>query len=123
MKRVAGGEGGSMQSPSSESDHAAAIDVAAIATRIVELARNERFAEIERFFAPPLRAVVSAESLKVGWENEIGKNGPVSAIGALVCEPVKAGLVRVSVPVTCERGTLTVVMSVDDAGTLQGLRI
>ena len=112
-----------MQSPSSESDHAAAIDAAAIATRVVELARDGRFAEIERFFAPPLRAVVSAETLKVGWENEIGKNGPVSAIGAPVCEPVKAGLVRVSVPVTCERGTLTVAMSVDDTGALQGLRI
>jgi len=112
-----------MQSPSSESDHAAAIDAAAIATRVVELARNERFAEIEHFFAPPLRAVVSAETLRIGWENEIGKSGPVSSIGEPVSAQVKVGLVRVRVLVTCERGALTVVMSVDDAGALQGLRI
>src|SRR5215475_11499303 len=112
-----------MESPSSHSGQNAASAAMDIARRVVELARNGRFAEIERFFAPSLRAVVSAETLKIGWENEIGKNGPVSAIGAPVCEPAKAGLVRVSVPVTCERGTLTVAMSVDDAGMLQGLRI
>ena len=99
------------------------IDAAAIATRVVELARNGRFAEIEALFAPPLRAVVSAETLRIGWETELGKCGPVSAIGEPVSEPVKEGLIRVSVPITCERGTLTVVMSVDGAGALQGLRI
>jgi dienelactone hydrolase len=98
-------------------------DAAATALRIVELARNERFAEIETLFAPPLRAFASAETLRIGWVAEIGKNGPVSAIGEPTSEPVKAGLVRVSVPVTCERGAFTVVMSVDDAGMLQGLRI
>jgi dienelactone hydrolase len=112
-----------MQPPSSDSGHAAAIDAAAIATRVVELLRNGRFAEIERLFAPPMRAVVSAETLRIGWENEIGKSGPVSAIREPASEPVKAGLVRVSVPVTCERGALIVVMSVDNAGALQGLRI
>lgn len=79
--------------------------------------------EIERFFAPPLRAVVSAETLRIGWEAELGKCGLVSAIGEPVSKPVKEGLIRVSVPITCERGTLTVVMSVDGAGALQGLRI
>ncbi|MFJ2032989.1 alpha/beta hydrolase family protein [Streptosporangium sp. NPDC087985] len=38
-------------------------------------------------------------------------------------EPAVAGLVRVSVPVICEQGALTVVMSVDGAGKLQGLRL
>lgn len=102
------------------------IDAPALATRVVELARNGCFAEIEALFAPPLRAVVSAETLRIGWEAEIGKHGPVSAVGVPVNEPItagKAGLVRVSVPVTCEHGALTAVMSVDDAGMLQGLRI
>lgn len=98
-------------------------DAAATAIRVVELARNERFAEIEALFAPPLRAVVSAETLRIGWEAEIGKNGPVSAIGESISETVKTGLVRVSVPIACERGAFTVIMSVDDAGMLQGLRI
>lgn len=111
----------SSQAP--ESRHETTIDAAAIAVRVAELARNGRFAEIEELFAPPLRAVVSAETLRIGWETEIGKLGPVSAVGEAASEPAKAGLVRVSVPVTCERGALTVVMSVDDAGMLQGLRI
>ncbi len=112
-----------MQTSSSDSGHEAAIDAAAIATRIVELAQNGRFAEIERFFAPPLRAVVSAETLRIGWESEIGKSGPITAIGDPVSEPANAGLVRVRVPIMCERGALSVVMSVDDSGALHGLRI
>jgi dienelactone hydrolase len=112
-----------MQPPSRESGHETTVEAAAIATRVVELARNGRFAEIEELFAPPLLVVVSAETLQIGWEDEIGKSGPVSAVGAPVSEPVKAGLVRVSVPLVCERGTLTVAMSVDDAGVLHGLRI
>jgi uncharacterized protein len=99
------------------------IDSAAIATRVVELARTERFVEIEALFAPPLRAVVSAETLQIAWMDELGKNGPVVAVGMPLSEQIKAGLVRVRVPVSCERGTLAVAMSVDDTGMLQGLRI
>ena len=50
------------------------IDAAAIATRVVELARNGQFAEIEALFAPQLRAVVSAETLRVGWLTLSGMN-------------------------------------------------
>jgi uncharacterized protein len=38
-------------------------------------------------------------------------------------ESAGAGLVRVTVPVSCERGGLTLVMSVDEIGRLHGLRI
>lgn len=112
-----------MSHPSPEGGHAMAADAATTALRVVELARNERFAEIETLFAPPLRAVVSAETLRIGWESEIGKNGPVASVGEPNSEPVKAGLVRLSVPVACECGAFTVIMSVDGAGMLQGLRI
>lgn len=98
-------------------------DPAAIARAVVEMAREGYFATVEELFAPPLRAVVSAEMLRVAWMTEMGRNGAVSAIGEPMSEPTEAGLVRVSVPVTCERGGLTVVMSVDDAGLLNGLRI
>lgn len=98
-------------------------DPAATATAVAEMARDGRFAEIEALFAPPLRAAVSAEALRAAWSAETTRNGAVSAIGEPVSEPERAGLVRVSVPVTCERGGLTVVMSVDDAGLLQGLRL
>lgn len=112
-----------MSYSSPEADHEMATGAAATAIQVVELALNGRFAEIESLFAPPLRAVVSAETLRIGWVAEIGKNGPVSTIGEPNSESVKAGLVRVIIPVACERGAFTVIMSVDDAGMLQGLRI
>jgi dienelactone hydrolase len=96
---------------------------AAVAMAVVDLATEGRFTEVEELFAPRLRAAASAGTLRVGWEGEISRIGPVSAVGGPASEPVKAGLVRVSVPVTCERGGLTVVMSVDDAGLLHGLRL
>ncbi|MEV0699532.1 alpha/beta hydrolase [Saccharopolyspora sp. NPDC050389] len=98
-------------------------DPAAVATAVVDMAMQGRFADIEELFAPRLRAVVSAETLRVGWEGEISRIGPVSAVGEPTSEPVKAGLVRVSVPMTCARGGLTVIMPVDDAGMLHGLRL
>ncbi|QKV79567.1 alpha/beta hydrolase [Amycolatopsis sp. Hca4] len=98
-------------------------DPAAIALAVVGLAAAGRFTEAEARFAPRLRAAASAGTLQVGWETEIAKAGPVRAVGAPVREPAKAGLVRVSVPVTCERGGLTVVMSIDDADLLHGLRL
>ncbi|MCA2226252.1 alpha/beta hydrolase family protein [Nonomuraea aurantiaca] len=100
-----------------------ATDPAAVAVAVVEMVCDGRFAEVEEVFAAPLRAVVSAQTLRVGWESEVARSGAVSALGTPVSEPVKAGLVRVSVPVTCERGGLTVVMSVDEAGLLHGLRL
>lgn len=112
-----------MQRQSSESRPETPVDAAVIAISVVELARAGRFAEIEALFAPTLRAVVSAETVRIGWASEIGKNGAITAVGAPVSETVKTGLVRVSVPITCERGAVTVAMSVDSAGMLQGLRI
>ncbi|MEV1169171.1 alpha/beta hydrolase [Nonomuraea sp. NPDC049784] len=100
-----------------------ATDPVATATAVVGMARDGRFTEIEGLFAAPLRALVSAETLRAAWAAETGVKGPVSAVGEPVSEPIQEGLVRVSVPVTCERGGLTVVMSVDDAGLLNGLRL
>ncbi|MGN9845873.1 serine aminopeptidase domain-containing protein [Nonomuraea sp. H19] len=94
---------------------------AAIAVAIVEMAQQGRFAEIEHLFAPPLRALINAEVLQVAWVAEMGKRGPVSAVGEPVSEQAGAGLVRVSVPVTCERGALTVVVAVDHDGMLHDL--
>ncbi|MDX3232381.1 alpha/beta hydrolase family protein [Streptomyces sp. ME19-01-6] len=97
-------------------------DPATTAVAVVEMARKGRFAEIAGLFAPPLRAAVSAEMLRVAWALETGKHGAVTAVGEPVSEPAEAGRVRLSVPVSCEHGGLTVVMSVDDAGGLNGLR-
>ena len=95
---------------------------AAIAVTVTEMARDGRFEEAEGLFAPALRAVVSAEALRAGW-----RSWPAQGAAARARRPGRragrAGLVRVRVPVTFEHGGLTVVMSVDDAGLLQGLRI
>ncbi|MGW5746039.1 hypothetical protein [Amycolatopsis sp. NPDC003861] len=98
-------------------------DPAVVARTVVDLTAAGRFAEVEQRFAPRLRAAASAGTLRVGWETELAKTGPVRAVGTPLSELPAEGLVRVSVPVTCERGGLTVVMSVDDAGLLHGLRL
>jgi hypothetical protein len=96
---------------------------AAIAVAVAAMARDGRFEEVEDLFAPALRAVVSADTLRAGWAALAGSKGPVRAVGQPVAESAGAGLVRVRVPVTCEHGGLTVIMSVDAAGLLQGLQI
>ncbi|MGR6918681.1 serine aminopeptidase domain-containing protein [[Actinomadura] parvosata] len=107
-------------------------DPAAIATAVVEMARSGRFTDVEALFAPPLRAVVSAEVLRSAWESQLSVLGAISAVGTPVSEPApdswaaatgQAELVKVSVPVTYERGELTVVLAVDDTGLLRDLRL
>ncbi|HEV3359033.1 MAG TPA: alpha/beta fold hydrolase [Pseudonocardiaceae bacterium] len=99
------------------------VDPAEVAATVVAMANDGRFAEVERLFATRLRAVVSAETLRVDWAAEMSRIGGITAIGRPATEPGHAGLVRVSVPVTGPSGGLLVVMSVDDDGQLHGLRI
>src|SRR6185312_6261601 len=70
-----------------------------------------------------LRAAVSAETIRTAWTAEAAKTGPIAAVGTPVSEPFGDGLVRVSTPVTGERGGLTVVVSVDGTGRLNGFRL
>jgi uncharacterized protein len=102
---------------------AAGSGPSAIAVAVTEMVRDGRFAEVEDLFAPPLRAVVSADALRAGWAALTSSKGPVRAVGEPTAERTGAALVRVRVPVTCEHGGLTVIMSVDGAGLLQGLQI
>src|ERR1700761_5725137 len=95
----------------------------AVAASVIEMARTARFAGIEELFTPPLRAAVSAETIRAAWSVEVAKIGPVQAVGAPSSEPCGAGLVRVSTPVTGAHGGLTVVVSVDRAGRLAGFRL
>jgi uncharacterized protein len=90
---------------------------------ILELARSGRFAEIRDRFAPNLRAMVTAEALQAAWAAKLGRQGPVSSVGAPLSEPAGAGVVVVKVPVTCERGALTLVVSVHESGWLTGIQL
>ncbi|GAA2135974.1 alpha/beta hydrolase [Actinomadura napierensis] len=98
-------------------------DAGTTAAGVVRSLRAGRFAEVEALFAAPLRAVASAGTLRVAWTEETARHGAVTSVGEPAAEPIGAGLVRVSVPVECERGTLTVVMSVDGSGLLNGFRL
>ncbi|WP_436535605.1 hypothetical protein [Actinoplanes sp. HUAS TT8] len=95
----------------------------ALALAIIDLARADRFTEIEALFAPPLRAAVSADTLRSVWAAERARIGSTWDIGTPVGEPADAGLTRVEVPVTGERDGHTVILSVDRAGKVHGLRI
>jgi hypothetical protein len=90
---------------------------------VLELAQAGRFAEIRDLFAPQLRAMVSAEALQAAWEAELGRRGPVASVATPVSEPAQAGVFVVKVPVSCEHGAVTLVVSVTEAGQLVGLQL
>ena len=95
-----------------------------IAMAVLEMALAGRFAEIRDFFTPTLRPLVTSEVLQAAWSVELDLQGPVSAIGAPVCEPKAAGVVAVKIPVTCEGGALTVIVSVHSgSGQLTAIQL
>ncbi|MEU2022719.1 alpha/beta hydrolase [Streptomyces sp. NPDC016469] len=89
------------------------------ARRFAALLRTERFEESVELFAPPLRAAVSGEQLRLAWAAEVAGRGGRAAVEEPVAE---AGSVRVRIPVVCAEGGFTVVTSAGDDGLLQGLR-
>ena len=100
-----------------------ASEAGSTATRIVEMIRDGRFAMVEALFAPPLRAVASAETLRIAWDAETSASGPIVSIGDPQLTPAGTGLIRASVPITGEHGAFAIAMSIDRSGILQGLRL
>ncbi len=90
---------------------------------VLEMAQAGRFGEICELFAPPLRPMVTSEALQAAWSAELSRRGAVSAIGVPVTEQSPAGVVTVKVPVTCEHGAVTVIVSVTGAGFLAGIQL
>lgn len=99
------------------------INAKNIANTVIEMALNGQFTEIEDLFAPQLRVVVSAETLRDAWLAEINKRGTISTIGKPVIDQLNEGMFRMSVLITCENGGLSVVMSIDNKGLLNGFRL
>ena len=85
--------------------------------------RDGRFSDLETRFAPALRAAASAETVRAAWVTELARIGALSVVGEPTTENRDPGLIRVAVPVGGERGDSSVVMSLDHAGTLHGLRL
>src|SRR5205814_956333 len=73
--------------------------------------------------APPLRARGPAEAVRAAWAAEIAQRGPVAAVGEPVSEPAGPGGVVVKIPVSFERGEVTVVISLAGGGWLTGIRL
>jgi hypothetical protein len=98
-------------------------DPVAAGLAVLDLAQAGRFAEIRDRFAPQLRAMVSAEAFQAAWDAELGRRGAVRSVGTPVSEPDGPRAAVVKIPVTCERGELTVVVSVAGAGWLTGIQL
>ncbi len=94
-----------------------------VATTVAHAARDHQFAEIAALFKPVLRAQVSPAILQAAWVAETDRIGRVTGIGDPSSEPLDPELLRVSVPIQGERGGVTLVVSVDQDGHLNGLRL
>lgn len=94
-----------------------------VADTAVEMMRAGRFEALADLFAPPMAAVVSAATVRDGWNGEIAKIGEIREIGTPALEPVDTDRTRVVVPVTGTAGAITVRIVVDTAGRLHGLRL
>ena len=90
---------------------------------VVTMAREGRFEAIVERLAPPLRPLVTADSLRAAWEAELLRCGAVVQVGEPVEESGSPGMAVVKVPVTCERSGVTVIVSVAGTGMLAGLQL
>lgn len=80
---------------------------------VVKLASEGRFDELVDLFAPELRALASADTVRMGWLAEVGT---VRSVG----EPTDLGDNRFSVLINGDRELL---MSLDHEGRVNGLRL
>ncbi|MGW2324808.1 alpha/beta hydrolase family protein [Streptomyces sp. NPDC001700] len=93
------------------------------ARSLVVLLREDRFTEAVELFAPPLRAVVSAEALRLAWLTEATGRGGVREIEPSAVVAGDGDPVHVRTPVTCVNGSFMMVTSVGGDGLLHGLRM
>jgi hypothetical protein len=93
------------------------------ALAVLDLARARRFAEIRDLFTEGLRPMVTAAALQAAWEAALAEHGPVISVGTLASEPVGGDVIAVKVPLTFERGELTLAVYLTGAGQLAGLQL
>ncbi len=93
------------------------------ALRAIGMAHAGHFSEIQGLFVRHLRTLVAPAALQAGWDAALDQQGPVSMVGEPVINPGGPSMVVVRVPVTCERGALTVLISMTEAGQLTGIQL
>jgi dienelactone hydrolase len=67
--------------------------------------------------------MVSAEAIRGAWTAAVAEHGAVTTTGSPVSEPAGPGIVLVRIPVTFERGQLTILVSISDGGWLTGIEL
>jgi hypothetical protein len=87
------------------------------------MARAGNFDDIRDLFTPQLRPMVTSEAVRVAWAAELERRGTVIAVGEPVSETAGPGVILVKIPVTCERGTLALLVSMTESGELVGLQL
>lgn len=97
-------------------------DAVTTAEAVMRLMEADRYAEIDELRVPALRDQVSADALREPWQELITTYGSVTKVGTPSSESAGPNNTVVRILVTCEGGAFAVVMSVDDAGGLQGLQ-
>lgn len=97
-------------------------DAAQHAVQVIETAAAGRFAELVDRFAPSVRSMVTADTLRAGWDAATGRLGVLTAVGEPAEETVN-GAVVVKVPVTFTDGAVAVVVSMAGSGELVGIQL
>ncbi len=95
----------------------------AVALNVVRLAREGSFAVVFGRLARPLQALTTPQALQAAWDAETGRHGAVTSVGEPIIESAHPGVVIVKVPVVCERGGMTVVVSVAAGGAVAGIQL
>jgi dienelactone hydrolase len=90
---------------------------------VISKAQEGRFDDIRNLFAKELQPLVTPETLRVAWDTELRRVGPVRSIGTPASEPGPQGTTTVRVLVTCERGSFALIASMAGPGMLVGLQI
>jgi len=93
------------------------------ALAVLDLARAGSFAEIHDLFVAGLRQMVDPGALRAAWEAELSEHGSVSSVGTPASEPFSGDTTAVKVPVTFERGAVTLAVYLTSAGQLTGLQL
>jgi uncharacterized protein len=93
------------------------------AQAVVDLARAGQFDQIRELFTPALRPMVTAAALQAAWEAELAERGQLISVGAPTSDPADGAMITVAVPLTFERGELTLAVYLTRNGQLAGLQL
>jgi uncharacterized protein len=99
------------------------VDLAQAALSVLDLIRAGKFADIRDLFTAGLRPMVTAAALQAAWEAALAEHGPLTAAGVPAGEPMAGDTVAVKIPLTFERGALTLAVFLAGDGQLVGLQL